>query len=409
MKIAFIVGHFPSMSETFILNQITGLIDLGHEVDIFAFEKKEYNCKVHEEIITYNLLDKVHYFYSPKKRSERLTGALFIIIRNFHKNPFAIKRCLNFKKYGRYHAINNLFKCRPFFEKKYDIIHCHFGSNALKILFLKEVFDIKLVTSFHGYDLSLFINEHGKNVYRPLFEKGDLFLPVSEYWKRCLLDLGCSIDKIIVHHAGILVEDVALKKNKPNSYNKIKIITVARLVEKKGIEFAILASKNLMNNYANMEYIIVGDGPLRERIELMLNSLSMNEHIKLLGWRTKKEVRESMDSADIFVLPCVTSADGDMEGIPVSLMEAQGFGLPVVSTYHSGIPELVKDGETGFLVAERDIDSLTSKLEYLIRDREICLKMGKHGQKLVAEKFNIRKLNKRLVDIYKHCIDKRKG
>lgn len=400
MSIAFIVSAFPTLSETFILNQITGLIDLGHKVDIFSFYKPKEK-KVHPEVIKYRLLDKVHYFGIPKRRFRRLVKAIKIIFRYFVFHPKEIIKCLNFKKYGgKYNALNNLFKIVPFLRKKYDVIHCHFGPNGNEMIFLKDIFpEIKFITTFHGYDITKFLNENSNGVYKRLFKKGDLFMPISNLWAERLKDLGCAGDKILVHRMGVDTKQIVFRERTVSDDN-IMVLTVARLVDKKGLRYSITAVAKIIQKYPEVNYYIVGDGYLRKRLEDLINEFGVENKIKLLGAIENSKVRELMQKSHVFLLASVTSSDGDQEGIPVSIMEAMASGLPVISTYHSGIPEIVLDGKSGFLVPEKDVDALTEKLEYLIEHSEIWPEMGKAGRKFVEENFDIRKLNKRLVEIY---------
>lgn len=142
---------------------------------------------------------------------------------------------------------------------------------------------------------------------------------------------------------------------------KIHLLTVARLVEKKGIQYSIQAVAKVVKKYPQIEYKIAGDGPLKSDMESLIDGLKVNGNVKLLGGKQQGEIIELMKDADIFLAPSVTSNDGDQEGIPVAIMEALAQGLPVISTYHSGIPELVQDGISGFLVPERDTKSNIKK------------------------------------------------
>jgi len=406
MKIAFIVEAFPRLSETFILNQITGLIDLGHEVDIYASYRPNEG-KIHNDVKKYNLISKTYYFHIPKTRKKRIMYAIKICLKNFYKKPLVLLKALNFFKYGSfYNVLNNLFYLAPFLDKNYDIIHCHFGPNGKEFLFLKDIFNfkVKYVTVFHGYDITKILKENGKNFYKDLFKKGDIFLPISNHWGKRLIELGCKKNKIVVHRMGVNINDFKFKPRKRKSNEKIKLLTIARLVKKKGLEFGIQAVAKLIKKYPNLEYKIAGDGPLRNELEALITKFNVQDKIKLLGWMEHGEVRRLMQEAHIFILPSITSQDGDQEGIPVVLMEAQAVGLPIISTWHSGIPELVIDGKSGFLVSERDVDALAEKLEYLIKHPEVWPEMGRFGRKFVEEHYDIKKLNKRLVEIYQNLL-----
>ena len=412
MKIAFIVTLFPSLSETFILNQITGLIDRGYEVDIYAYGPGK-DPKMHEDVEKYNLLGRTFYFGAfypqiPENRLLRLLKAMTLIIKNCYKNPMALLRSLNVFSFGKEAAsLRILYKIIPFLDKgQYDIVHCHYGPNGSLAALLKDTGALrgKVITVFHGFDMTRFIKKNGKKVYDYLFKKGDLFLPISKRWKDELITLGCSEDKIHVHRMGIDTQRYQFSIRRPKDNGKVTILTIARLVEKKGVRYGIQATAKVLEEYPDVEYTIIGDGPLRDEIETLVDTLNLRNKVTLLGWKKQEEITELMHDFDILLAPSVTSEDGDQEGIPVVLMEAMAQGLPVVSTYHSGIPELVQDGESGFLVPERDIDALAEKLKYLIKHQELWPAMGQAGRKYVEDNYDIHKLNDRLIEIYRRLL-----
>jgi len=406
MKIAFIVSEFPVLSETFILNQITGLLDSGYEVEIFSeFNPKEK--KVHPDVEKYRLTERVHYIPSiPYNKIERILKAIFLIIKNFHKAPIKILKSLNFFEFGNEAlSLRLLYKIIPFLDKNFDTLFCHFGTNGILGTYIKKIgIDVKLATVFHGYDMSRFIMNNGDNVYRELFSNGDLFLPISNYWKRKLMKLHCNEKKIIVHHMGINLEKFKFSERRKKTGESIKILTVGRLVEKKGHEYAIRAIAKIIKKNINIEYIIAGEGPLRHKLEDLVSELDIKSYINFLGAVEQNEVLELYQQAHIFILPSITARSGDQEGIPVVLMEASATGLPIISTYHTGIPEIVIDGKSGFLVPEKDVDILAEKLEYLIEYPEIWSDIGQYGRKFVEEHYDINKLNQRLVEIYQNLI-----
>jgi len=180
-----------------------------------------------------------------------------------------------------------------------------------------------------------------------------LFLPVNEYFKNRLIKLGCSRDKILVHHSGIDINRFMFYKRQIVDHNRTKFLTVGRLVEKKGHLFVIEAIKRLVNKYSKIEYIIAGDGPLKTELLKLVNKYNLSSYVKFKGQITSSEAIDLYKEAHIFILHSVTARNGDMEGTPVVLMEAQASGLPVISTYHSGIPEVVIDKHSGFLVPEK--------------------------------------------------------
>ena len=189
------------------------------------------------------------------------------------------------------------------------------------------------------------------------------------------------------------------KAVKPAGNSKIKLLSVARLVEKKGIQFSIEAVCRLIEQGYDVEYNIVGDGPLKPSLNTQIGNL--NDKIKFLGWKTQEETVKLIEESDIFLVPSVTSENGDMEGIPVVLMEAMAMQKPVISTYHSGIPELITSNSDGLLVPEKDVDALYDELENLIKDSNRSEDIGIAARKTIQSKHDINMLNIKLIDSFK--------
>lgn len=410
MKIAFVVSEFPALSETFILNQIVGLRKHGYEVDIYA-EKQRNDPKIHPDVEKYDLLSHTYYAEKmPQSRFWRLLKSIGLILTNFPKAPELMLRVLNIFKYGKkYGSLTLLYEVIPWLRRglSYDIIHCHFGTNGLKGALLQDVGAIqgKLITTFHGMDVNVVPRQYGVDVYKQLFQQGDLYTVNTEFTRQQVIALGCSEDKIFKLPVGFQISQYSFCDRQLNSGEAVKIITVARLVEKKGIEYAIKAIAKIAEDYPNIIYRIVGDGSLRESLEALVLDLKISDNVKLLGWMTQEQVRQLYDDSHIFILPSVTAADGDREGQALVLQEAQAMGLPILSTLHNGIPEGVLDGKSGFLVPERDVDALAEKLRYLVTNPEVWATMGRQGRAYVEERYNIEQLNEQLVEIYQKLMN----
>ncbi|MDY7021423.1 MAG: glycosyltransferase, partial [Cyanobacteriota bacterium] len=366
MKIAFIVGHFPQLSETFILNQITGLIDRGHQVDIYASSVGD-TTKAHPAIAEYNLLEQTYYFPEvPENFLLRIVKGIGLFLRQSSKEPRRFIDALNAFKYGK-EAISLwlLYTIIPNFNRHYDIIHCQFGTQSFRGMAFQTINDpdAKLIAMFRGDDISRFVQERGSDIYQKLFETGDFFLANCDFFRRRVIELGCDPNRVVVHRSGL---DCSRFSFIPRSFpadGKIRIATTGRLVEKKGIEYSIRAvAKQALSHPGLIEYNIIGDGILKQSLEQLINDLNASEFIHLLGWKDEDEIIEILNQSHIFIAPSVTASDGNQDAPINVLKEAMAMGLPAISTYHGGIPELVEDGVSGFLVPERDAEALAEKL-----------------------------------------------
>ncbi|MCC0177748.1 glycosyltransferase [Waterburya agarophytonicola K14] len=413
MRIAFFIDKFPILSETFILNQITGLIDRGYEVDIYC-DRGGNRAEMHPAVEEYQLLQRTYSTFIPRNIILRCLKGIILFLLNFLKAPQTVLNSLTIKSgnspYGDLaDFLKPLYLTVPLLNKKpYDIIHCHYGRNGLKAVLLKDlgVIEGKIVVAFHGNDISRYLKIHGDRIYDYLFERGDLFQPISQHWSKKLIALGCNPDKIVIHHMGIDCDKFMPPQDKNTDPEEILIVSIARLVEKKGLSYGIQAIAQLILQYPQLklQYHLVGDGVLKQELTKQIEQLKMKDRVKLLGWKKQQEVRAIIDRADIVLAPSVTSQEGDCEGIPVSLMEAMAQAIPVVSTYHSGIPELVEDGVTGYLVPEKEVDSLQDKLDNLTNNFDLRQKMGRGGRAKVMQEFNIALLCDRLSQIYQELV-----
>jgi colanic acid/amylovoran biosynthesis glycosyltransferase len=206
------------------------------------------------------------------------------------------------------------------------------------------------------------------------------------------------------------LEDYEYRTRKVAMGETINLIIVGRFIEKKGIPYAIKAFAKVKKRVnRNIHLTIVGDsnkeGDLTKEKKKILKTIRNNEltkEVSITGYISHNEFIKMSKNHHILISPSVHAADGDAEGgFPVVLTEMAAVGMPVLATNHCDIPEIVKDRKNGFLVPERDVDALSEKLEYLINNPEAWPEMGKAGRKFVEENYDIKKLNTRLVEIYK--------
>ncbi len=407
MRIAILVNRFPSVSQTFVLNQITGLLDRGHEVEIFPADSVADET-THPDVVKYGLLSRTYYPAAVGKgRWSRMWRTLGPLFRSGWRKPLAVGRCCRTRYratlthrtalVGRAVTMLN----RP----SHDVIHCHFGPSGLVGNVLREagVLRGRLVTTFYGYDVAR-LPIHRQGVYDGLFASGDCFLALSETMRKEIIELGCCAEKAGVHHLGVDCSAFSFLPRRPDDDGTIRLLSIARFVEKKGLHYAIEAVSKLVRLHRNVRYVIIGDGELRPALERQIAEAGVAEHVQLVGWQDQSQVTAWLARSHVLVAPSVTASDGDQEGTPTVILEALATGLPVVSTMHSGIPEMVCDGESGFLVAERDANALSERLSYLVEHPEHWMKMGRAGRAAVEREYDIEKLNDKLVDKYRDLV-----
>jgi colanic acid/amylovoran biosynthesis glycosyltransferase len=410
MKIAMLVWRFPVVSEPFILNQITGLIDRGHDVDIYPLNgKPDKPGKIHPVIEAYKLLDRTYY---PPERPENYLGrclkGLGLVLKNRHRGSLSLLQIPKLFKYN--HEVSSLkwlYRAMLFLDRQeYDIIHCQFGTLSAMALLFRDLVILpgKLIVTFRGIDISQHVKEKGDHVYDRLFAQGEFFLANCEFFRQKAIAIGCDPEKIVVHGSGLDCRQFAYKPRYFPADGIVRIATTGRLVEKKGIEYCIRAIAQIAPKHANIEFNIIGDGPLKADFEQLIQALNVGDRVKLLGWKQHQEIAEILDNCHLFLAPSVTAVDGNQDAPVNTLKEAMAMGLPVISTIHGGIPELVEDGVSGFLVQERDSNAIAQKLYYLIEHPELWEAMGRAGRQRVEEMYDKEKLNDELVQIYQSLL-----
>jgi colanic acid/amylovoran biosynthesis glycosyltransferase len=401
MRIAVVVGVFPAVSETFVLNQVTGLIDRGHDVHIFA-ARAGRPAAIHDEILSYHLMDRTrHSAWLPAHHPHRFFVALPLVARTLFRRRANGARLLSTARFGLHSAPLELLSDASAFRETepFDVVLCHHGPMGARVARLREagVLSGRVVTVFHGSDASAYVRRVGSHAYAHLFSTGDLFLPVSDHWRRRLISLGCPAERIAVHGMGVDCRRFAFARRERRTGEPLRLVSVARLIERKGIANGIRALAELVKRGVDAEYTIVGDGPLSGVLVHLARELGLTERVHLIDSVSHGAVAAILARSHVMVAPSVTASDGDMEGLPVAIMEAMASGLPVVSTMHSGIPELVDDGVTGYLVPEGDVNALAERLFLLSRDFHSTWGVSLAARRLIVQRHDIEKLNDRLV------------
>jgi len=295
-------------------------------------------------------------------------------------------------------------------KEKIDLLHAHFGTFGTKLVNLKERLGIPLLVSFYGDDASAAPKrKEWEEGYKRLFEKADSFIAICEDMKQELISHGCPEEKIHIVHVATDLNTYSYKeRNIPEDGTTINFLKIAKFEGKKGIKYLLEAFNRLSNKMDNVKLTLVGYGPDLDKIKYQIDNLNLEDNVELIDTTeiTKTDeifplIKKLLQKKDIFVHPSLTTENNDKEGTPTIIMAASSCGMPVISTKHAGIPEVVVDGETGYLVPEKDVDALYKKMKYLAENPMLWNKMGKAGRKHIEKEFSRKSLTKNLQKVYK--------
>jgi colanic acid/amylovoran biosynthesis glycosyltransferase len=344
---------FPTGLETFLLNHITGLIDLGYAVDVYAFGPEGLEDYGHHQLDECQRADL--WVYLPWDLDSEEVASRFV-------------------------------------KRDYCAVHCHFGMVSEKMAFLKEYLrNVPFLVTFHGTDIRLALAE-GSQIFQSTFECFDWFISICNYNRVRLEQLGCPPQKIIDLPNG--VNTSVFVPGKRRSGGKIRIITVARLHRDKNIRFALQVIHRLELSGLEFSYYVLGHVEDRPELESLIEELGLSSRVTLFGQSTQDEVAKHLSKADIFFLP------SRAENSPVSVLEAQACALPVVATRVGGVEELVINGINGFIVESEDQVAATNQLLQLAQNLDTRSVMGRKGRKLVWENHESRALLRRFAQRY---------
>ncbi|MDJ0626118.1 MAG: glycosyltransferase [Candidatus Caenarcaniphilales bacterium] len=346
-----------------------------------------YQCKFSGKSFKDNrLLDK----------SEALTMDEYI--------PKALKKFWNipFKLFGL---------CPSGFEKELlnfspSLVHIHFANDATWFMPMNKKLNVPMVVTIHGYDI-LVKETKGSlaySIYQRRFQEllnyTNTFIAVSEFTKNKLIERGCHKDKIKVHYIG--VDTDKFQRDKEILPEENSVLFVGRLVEKKGCKYLIEAISKVQERIPNANLTIIGDGPLRENLEQLASEKLKN--YKFLGSQPPQEIKRHLNKTKVFCVPSIVADNGDAETFGIVFIEAQAMNVPVVSFKTGGIPEAVKDGTTGLLTEEKDIDGLASRIHKLLSDTNLWSRMSKESREYVENNFNLQRQTQKLETIYDEII-----
>ncbi|MFW6195856.1 MAG: glycosyltransferase [Thermoplasmatota archaeon] len=359
MKIGYVIDKFPKVSETFIYNEVKGL---NKKQDLRVFSIEDVDEKVSEDIeVVYG---EKFYRKGIKGIGSFLKGNLLdrSMIETYY-NMVASK----FRKHGQ----------------DLNIIHRHFPTNSV-VYYLANELEIPYTITTHARDI---FSEERYGHLEELLKGSGKIVTISDYNKRYLInEFKVPPEKVKKIHMGIDTEKFSPS---PPQGDITHILTVARLVEKKGICDGIESVARIADDHPNLEYNIVGKGPLEEDLKDLVHKLDLEDRVNILGRVSEKKLLEEYEKADIFLLPCIVASDGDRDGIPVVLMEAMAMEKIVISTSVSGIPELIEDNKNGIIVDPNQPEKIAQKITQIVEGELDIESICRNARDKVRKDFNI--------------------
>jgi colanic acid/amylovoran biosynthesis glycosyltransferase len=294
-----------------------------------------------------------------------------------------------------------------------QIIHSHFGNIGWINQKAVQQLSARHVVTYYGYDVNMLPMQDKKWLarYRDLFNTADAFLCEGPFMGKQLVQMGCPQKKVNIHHLGVETDKIPFLPRHWHSNEPFRVLIAASFVEKKGIPYALQALAQI-NQKIQLSITIIGDAnpklrdnSEKEKILEVIRQGKLSENTRLLGFKPYSVLFEEAYKHHLFISPSVTSSDGNTEGgAPVTLIEMMATGMPVISTSHCDIPEVVQYGIDDWLVEERDVSSLVKKIQWLIDHSTEWDNMVEKGRKHVELEFNAVHQGERLEKIYRDVI-----
>jgi colanic acid/amylovoran biosynthesis glycosyltransferase len=277
------------------------------------------------------------------------------------------------------------------------LLHAHFASGGLTAISLAKSLGVPLLVTLHGSDVT--VNWASARSMRRLGQEAALFLCVSHFIRDRAIAAGLPEKKLRVHYIGVDLQQFQAPLGDAKGAG---VLFVGRLVEKKGCVYLLRAMASVQQTYPDCLFTIIGDGPLRASLESDARELGVS--CRFLGAQPPAIVREHLQGTRIFCAPSVTAENGDSEGLGIVFAEAQAMGIPVVSSLHGGIPEVVANGKTGLLVSERDPQALAAAIASLLGDASLWEQFRHNARAHIEHTFDLAKQTAELETIYQDVI-----
>lgn len=291
---------------------------------------------------------------------------------------------------------------RSFREQKIQLVLAEYGPVGATVLPVCKRLSLPLITHFHGYDASLNeVLQQYADSYRQMFEYASYIVVVSRAMERRLLELGCPAEKLVLNTCG---PNEAFYACTPAGNSK-HFIGIGRFVDKKAPYYTLLAFHQLLQQHPDARLVLGGDGILLNTCKNLVRYLGMGSQVELPGVLSPEQFRRYLTESVAFVQHSITAANGDSEGTPVAVLEASAAGLPVISTRHAGIPDVILHRETGLLVDEHDVNGMADNMKWVLEHPAEAREMGEKGRARIQADFSINRHLGKLSEIVQAAVE----
>ncbi len=390
-RIGYVVKRYPRYSETFIVNEILAHEEAG--IDVFIFSLRPSNDTHFQNRIS-QIRAPVHYLPSRSVRAAEFWNRMQAARRAFPDLWRALDDLSPVDGNLLYQAMHLAMESR---RLGIDHLHAHFANQSAAVA--------RIASRCSGIPYSL--TAHAKDIFHEAVDPHELERKLADAaWVVAVSDFNRDFLRHKFGHVAERVERVyngldpaSFPYRSPHDRGQ-RIVAVGRLVEKKGFAFLIEACKKLIDEFPDLECDIVGEGDEHGRLSETIDRLDLREHVKLAGALPLAEVAQRVQQAAVLAAPCVVGKDGNRDGLPTVLLEAMALGTPCVSTHVTGIPEIVRDDDTGLLVPPEDVGALAAALRTVLTDPLRRERFATNGRALVEQKFNIHANARRLRQLF---------
>jgi colanic acid/amylovoran biosynthesis glycosyltransferase len=415
LRVGLVVKRFPVVSEVFVMNTACGVVDLGHDLSIIALDGPGDRHVLNTAGQARNLLSRLSVVRQggDATRSPRFVAAPAAFMKVWEQQGLL-------PALSTFHPIahrKRLLDMRPVLElaalgagRQPDVLHCQFGMLAEPFVRHRRAGGLgsAIVVHFRGHDLAPFVRKRGRHVYRQTFETAEMFITSCAPFQEELLDLGCPPDRIAVIPSPVDLASFPWRSERARGDGPVRLITVGRLVEKKGISDALAAVAMLRRaGRDDIRYRVIGEGPERPRLEALARELGIADIVEMPGALPSTQVAAELAAADIFLGPSITDSSGARDATIGTIKEAALVGLPVVATRHGGIPELIEDGVTGLLVAEKDPRALSEAVARLLDAPEVWPELTRRARAAAERAYGIPSVAGRIDAVYREAVARR--